>query len=374
MNYKSYADLSIDILEGISIVPTSIQLVIGIPRSGIVPAYMIAAQLNLPVVSLNEYLTGSYGATGERLLRIDVDNIKEVLIVDDSVYTGSAMVKAKLQLGESDLEVKYHFCAIYSSSKDMPFVDFYFSHLPHPRAFQWNYKNHFLITQSCIDIDGVLCVDPSDEENDDGEKYRQFLLNAKPLFIPSYRIPCIVTSRLEKYRKETESWLLKNKVDFGELIMLDLPNAKKRRELKIHAKFKAEVYTNREEEFFFESNWNQAKEIHIITKKKVFCTQNDVFIKTYTDIVYHENAIKYSNRFFNDIFSDNSEIGIRFQRLKMDYDNLEVRNQKLNSKLLRIQNNKWVLFSKYSFSKKLAFLMRLIFRKLSLIFSKTDLE
>ena len=51
MNYKSYSDLSIDILEGISKVPSSIQLVVGIPRSGMIPAYMIAAQLNLPVTS-----------------------------------------------------------------------------------------------------------------------------------------------------------------------------------------------------------------------------------------------------------------------------------------------------------------------------------
>ena len=48
-----------------------------------------------------------------------------------------------------------------------------------------------------MDIDGVLCADPTPEENDDGEKYRHFLLNAPPLFIPKVTIGTLVTSRLE---------------------------------------------------------------------------------------------------------------------------------------------------------------------------------
>lgn len=364
MNYKSYSDLSTDILGGIHKVPSTIQLVVGIPRSGMVPAYMIGAQLNLPVTSLSEFISGDFGEVGERVIRVDIENINHVLIVDDSIYSGTALNKAKTKLKTKGLDIHFHYCAIYSATKENSFLDFYFKYLPQPRVFQWNYKNHFLITKSCIDIDGVLCVDPTDEENDDGGKYREFLLNAKPLFIPSYFIPCLVTSRLEKHRIETETWLLKHKVNYGELIMLDLPNAEQRRKLGIHAKFKAEVYANRKEEFFIESNWEQAKKIFKITNKSVFCTYNDVLIKTYTDIVYYENAIKYSNRFFNDIFSDKSEIGIKFQQLKMDYDALDIKNQKLNSKLLRIENNKWIKFSKYSLKMKLIFLMRLFLKKI----------
>lgn len=364
MNYKSYADLSIDILQEIQKVPSNIQLIVGVPRSGMVPAYMIAAQLNLPVTSLSSYLSGNYGSVGERLLRVDLDTISHVLIVDDSIYTGSAINKAKLELQEKGLNVHYHFCAIYSSSKNMPYVDFYFKYLPHPRSFQWNYKNHFLNTKACFDIDGVLCVDPTDAQNDDGTNYLKFLLNAKPLFIPSKKIPCLVTSRLEKYRPETEAWLAKHKVDYETLIMLNLPSADQRRALKIHAKFKAEVYGKRDEEFFVESSWEQAKTIFKITKKPVFCTFNDVLIKTYTDIVYYENALKYTDRHFNDIFSDTSEISQKYQQLRMDYDALDKKNQILSNKILKLENNNWVLFSKYSLKKKLLFLMHLFFKKL----------
>lgn len=370
MNYKSYADLSIDILEEIQKVPSSIQLVVGIPRSGMVPAYMIGAQLNLPVVSLSEFLSGQYGMVGERVIRVDLENISHVLIVDDSINSGTALNKTKTQIKAKNLDIHFHYCAIYSATKDNSFLDFYFKYLPQPRVFQWNYKNHFINTKSCIDIDGVLCVDPTDDQNDDGEKYREFLLKAKPLFIPSYFIPCLVTSRLEKYRIETETWLVKHKVNYGELIMLNLSSAKERRALGVHAKFKAEIFANRDEEFFIESSWEQAKEIFKITNKSVFCTQNDVLIKNYTDIFYFENAKNYSDRFLNDVFSDKSELGIKFQQLKMAFDTLEVKNQRLNSKIIRIENNKWFLFSKYSLKRKFLFLIQLTLKKMGIISSK----
>jgi uncharacterized HAD superfamily protein len=60
-----------------------------------------------------------------------------------------------------------------------------------------------------------------------GEKYINFLLNS-PLFIPGSKIGTIVTSRLEKYRKETETWLAANNIKYNDLVMLDLPNMEAR--------------------------------------------------------------------------------------------------------------------------------------------------
>ena len=33
----------------------------------------------------------------------------------------------------------------------------------------------------CVDIDGVLCKDPTAEDNDEGPNYERFLSNAVPL-------------------------------------------------------------------------------------------------------------------------------------------------------------------------------------------------
>lgn len=298
MNFKNYTDLSKDILEGVKGIPSNIDLVVGIPRSGMVPAYMIGAQLNLPVTSLDTYLLGHNGSVGERKLKGPTDDFTHVLIVDDSVYSGEAITKAKIKLEEKRSAINHFFCAVYSATEDNDFVDFYFKYLPTPRVFQWNYKNHFITTQSCYDIDGVLCVDPTDEENDDGVNYRRFLLEAKPLFIPSYKIPCLVTSRLEKYRGETEAWLLKHNVDYDELIMLDLPSAKERRAKRIHGEFKANIFKEREELYFIESNWRQAKTIFELTSKPVFCAENDVLIQSKADIFYYESVLSYQNNSF----------------------------------------------------------------------------
>ncbi|MDR1591400.1 MAG: FkbM family methyltransferase [Prevotellaceae bacterium] len=154
--------------------------------------------------------------------------------------------------------------------------------------FQWNYMNHGYIEQSCFDIDGVLCVDPTEEENDDGDKYRRFILNAKPLYIPHYNIYALVTSRLEKYRKETEEWLKKNNVQYKHLYMLDLSSKEERIRLNAHAKFKAEIYRRLDDTvLFYESNLSQAHEIAKITQKAVFCVETDELIKNYRNFSWH---------------------------------------------------------------------------------------
>lgn len=298
MNYKTYADLSTDILGGIHKIPTNIELVVGIPRSGMIPAYMIATHLNLPVTSLDAYLLGDYGSFGERRLNKNSHDIKHVLVVDDSVYSGTAMEKAKIRLQEKGQIMSHLYCAVYSAARANNVVDFYFEYLPTPRAFQWNYKNHFITTKSCFDIDGVLCVDPTHNENDDGDKYKMFIANAKPLFIPKYKISCLVTSRLEKYRSETEAWLQKHDVDYGELIMLDLPNAKERRAQQIHARFKANIFKERYELYFVESNWKQAKTIFELTKKPVFCTENDVLINSFFDTFLYDSKSNEKGKVF----------------------------------------------------------------------------
>ena len=129
-------------------------------------------------------------------------------------------------------------------------------------------------------MDGVLCVDPTDEQNDDGEKYIEFILNAKPLYIPTFKINSIVTSRLEKYRAQTEQWLKKHNVQYENLYMLDLPSMKERRRLKCHAEFKAKIYAQKEDcSYFIESDRKQAQQIAYMTGKQVICVTTDEYFR-----------------------------------------------------------------------------------------------
>jgi uncharacterized HAD superfamily protein len=146
--------------------------------------------------------------------------------------------------------------------------------------------NHTILEKSCFDIDGVLCVDPSSEQNDDGPKYREFILNAKPLFIPGATIGALVTSRLEKYRPETEEWLKKNNIRYKELYMLDLPDMAARQKANSHGSFKASVYKSNAFKLFVESEPRQAAEINRLTGKPVLCTLDFEMVFNSASLIY----------------------------------------------------------------------------------------
>ncbi len=279
MKYKSFSDLSNDIRKNIyKLQDKQYGLVVGLPRSGMIPAYMIALYLNIDCTDLNSFVENRALKKGRS--REHKNNLcfphsaKEILIVDDSIYTGLSLAN-DLQLISDDLIKKITTLAIYSSLPSRNDVDLFLEYLPHPRVFEWNIFHHCVLSNACVDIDGVLCVDPTEEENDDGEKYINFILNAKPLFLPTTRLHSLVTSRLEKYRSETESWLLKNNISFDNLIMLNLPNKGERQRLNAYASHKAKYYKNSQTEFFIESDVVQASDICKLSGKPVFCVNNN---------------------------------------------------------------------------------------------------
>jgi uncharacterized HAD superfamily protein len=154
-------------------------------------------------------------------------------------------------------------------------VDFWFEELPKPRLFEWNIYHHNLVRSSAFDLDGVLCVDPIADENDDGAQYMRFLRNAQAKFIPTLPIHTIVTCRLEKYRQQTEMWLQRWNVQYGRLVMLDLPDKRTRKQLNIYAEYKADVYRDENLLLFFESDATQARRIFELTNKPVFSVEEN---------------------------------------------------------------------------------------------------
>ena len=140
-----------------------------------------------------------------------------------------------------------------------------------PRFFEWNMMNHGNLDECCMDIDGVICTDPLEEENDDGPRYVRFLRDATPISIPNTTVGWLVTCRLEKYRALTEEWLARHGVRYHKLVMLDLPSKEARMASNCHGRFKADVYKRTEASLFIESSLTQAAEIARIARKPVCC-------------------------------------------------------------------------------------------------------
>ncbi len=277
MNYRSIADLNNIIRKRLSDIPRDVDIIIGIPRSGLLPATIIALLLNKPLITINELTNDQIDTFSTRSLNYSYQ-YRKAFIIDDSCYSGTSMKRAREFIKEHlNSEMETIFAAVYVTKEATSLVDFYFEICEQPRFFEWNIMNHVAAMSSCYDMDGVLNLDPTDEENDDGPLYENFIKNAVPLFIPKYEIGAIVTSRLEKYRELTEEWLHKHGVKYKYLFMLDVPDKETRMRMGLHAPFKALVYDQIGAALFFESDDSQARYINESTNKPVYCTGSNRF-------------------------------------------------------------------------------------------------
>ncbi len=293
MNYRNLNDLNTTILQKLHLIPRDIDLVVGIPRSGMLPANLLALYLNVPYTDIHSFLQGYSYKSGARKQFFSENEYKKILVVDDSIASGSALLESKKELAHLESKFDIQYCVIYYTPEKGHLADYALEAVATPRYFQWNIFNHTTLEKACFDIDGVLCVDPTDQQNDDGVLYESFLLTAAPLYIPGCKIGTIVTSRLEKYRAQTEAWLAQNGVVYDQLVMLDLPDMKARQKANNHAGHKAKEYQNSRYTLFVESDLGQAKEINRITKKPVFCTQTFEMIYDSESLVYNLKSGKH---------------------------------------------------------------------------------
>lgn len=282
MHYRSIEDLNHTIQTRVALLPRDIELVVGIPRSGLLAANLISLALNLPLADLDGFLEGRILAAGstrrKNLFDLSAAEFKRVLVVDDSILSGTSMREAREKVGRAGLSDRCVFCAVYGVDEAGTDADIVLERVPTPRIFQWNIMNHNVLERCCFDIDGVLCCDPTTEENDDGPGYVKFLSEARPLLMPGRKVAHLVTSRLERYRAETEAWLAANNISYGKLWMLNVATAEERRRLNAHGAFKAEVYRQVDAQLFVESEERQAIDIARLSGKPVLSIESQSII------------------------------------------------------------------------------------------------
>jgi uncharacterized HAD superfamily protein/hypoxanthine phosphoribosyltransferase len=273
MEFRSLSDLSRTIVENLFRLPYDIDLVVGVPRSGLLAANIIALQMNIPVMDLESFLIGrdaQVGRTVAPTMKVSTHgNWKKVIIIDDSIASGESLKEVQAKVQSYDLSCEIIYGVIYGIRSFYDNVDIVFEVVENPRIFEWNMMRHSIIRDACFDIDGVLCHDPLLTDNDDGNKYMRFLLSARPLYKTHIPVRHLVTSRLEKYRAQTEEWLRQHGIEYEKLWMLDLPSAEERRRLNAHATFKAKIYNETKALIFVESEDDQASDIARISNLPV---------------------------------------------------------------------------------------------------------
>jgi uncharacterized HAD superfamily protein len=278
MNFVGIDQFYLDITAWERLLP-QFDAVCGVPRSGLIPAAYIALRRNIRLVELTDLLRQPEGAIERAPIRETNPIIKfnrrcgnRLLIVDDSsseqsvTFTG---LREKLA-NQTTLDISYG--SVYRAAPNSK-VDYYFREVPLPRMFGWNWYRHWWLSFTILDIDGVLCEDwqgPPEKDHDD--LFRDHLKNVRPLYLPHVPVKAIVTSRLERYRNETEEWLRRHGVHYQQLVMHPAKTPEERRSMNDHASRKAAVYAqNKDAVLFVESDIRQARKIHQLTSRPVLC-------------------------------------------------------------------------------------------------------
>lgn len=269
--YAGYGDLWRDV-RALAVRLPKADAVIGAPRSGLLPATMLATMLHLPLVNADESTGNVVIEAGNRVERRE---IKTALVVEDACYYGSFRDRCR---GVRDWRLVY--ACIYGGPETWKRIEFVGRVAERPRVFAWNLLNCALAGSFCVDIDGVLCRDPAESENDDGPIYRRFIASAEPLFRARFPLAAVVTSRLEKYRGETEAWLRRNGIEFGKLVMAPYATKAERKAANRYAADKADYFAATACHAFIESDDRTARRIAELTGRPVICPTSDAGYNT----------------------------------------------------------------------------------------------
>ena len=126
MNYRSINDLNEDIKEFIYKLPEDLDLIVGVPRSGLLAGNLIALYLNLPFTDEEGLCEGRVSQGGVRSGdNFDFGTCRKVLVVDDSVLTGNSIRAVKSRIESANLPYKIYYAAVYVTAESYKEVDFW---------------------------------------------------------------------------------------------------------------------------------------------------------------------------------------------------------------------------------------------------------
>ncbi|MEA3490206.1 MAG: hypothetical protein U9R44_07740 [Candidatus Omnitrophota bacterium] len=264
-NFISINELLIWSTEFIKSLPISYDVIVGIPRSGLLVGNTIALKLGKPFTVPELFCKDIYWKSkgiGK------VKEYKKILLVDDSINSGETMRQSLdcLYSYRKDLVITKAALIATEESKDL--VDLYYEIIPQPRIFEWNLL-HAKKAKLALDMDGVICENCPPGVDVNNELYLEWIRNAKPYLIPNFEIDVIVSNRLEKYRADTEKWLFEHGVRWKELVLWNIRSKEERKGR--YAQRKIKILLEIKPEMFWESSFGEAEQIWAITKIPTLC-------------------------------------------------------------------------------------------------------
>lgn len=244
--------------------------IVGITRSGMIPASILAAHLGADLWSV-DYRTAIITSLGHGNRHREQGTRKRVVLIDDSVWSGLAMRSATRQIEEA-WGITPLRLAVYIRPQAIREVD-HFATAHNEHLFEWNVYNAPFANVLAYDLDGVMCRDFSRDEDDDAERYIAALQEMRPTHRRPRKPVSIITARLERYRRETEAWLARHGIAVERLIMGPWPS-KAEREASDVGRWKHEQLRALGVSWYVESDCRQAAAIAKLGGLSVIATED----------------------------------------------------------------------------------------------------
>lgn len=192
-------------------------VVVHVPRSGTIPASIIATFMNKPLASVEEYCAGII-----YMRRCETDKTDHVLVVDDFTRTAAqlkpAIDKIKACRPGVTITVLSMFLRANPHCAYPPDLSL-LKVTGTPYYCTWFLWKTPRVREIAFDMDGVFCEDCPREDDDEGDRYLAFLDRARVKFHTPHETGWIITSRLERYRAQTVEWLRRHNIKTRNLIM-----------------------------------------------------------------------------------------------------------------------------------------------------------
>jgi hypothetical protein len=283
LTFISYQRLTADVLAWERLLPT-VDAVVGVPRSGILPATLLALRRNIRLVTLESLLADPQRCIELAPIRGNNPLVKhhpkplvhKLLIVDDSCSQDVATLsRLRERLNEVRLPFQVYLGVLYAEEstglQELP-VDYVYRIVPKPRLFEWNFFRHYDMHYAMWDIDGAICADWRGREEESPAEYERHIREAPPLYVPERPVGAVCTNRLPCWRAQTAEWLARHHVQYQELLMSPYATPQDRREHdRPRGSAKARTFAASPCQLFIESDADQAHWIARESGRPVLC-------------------------------------------------------------------------------------------------------
>lgn len=264
------ARLASDAITLASLLDPATDLIIAIPRSGLLPASIVATALHLPLAIVRDG-TVVLAGQGARLGSPEDLRVSRPVVIDDTAAMGRAMGAAFPIVREAFPGASVTRAVVYCHPQARHAVDLAVYELGGSHYLEWNWVNAGHGLGCAFDFDGILCEECPAEDNDAGPRYARFLKEARPLYLPRRsQVPLVVTARHERYRPETVAWLDRHGISVARLVMRDWDCPDEEWVQRV-ASWKGEHYVQSSLPLFAESEPAQAELIARTAGKPVLC-------------------------------------------------------------------------------------------------------